>query len=188
MDIRTVWIKYQQLVTGIVYVVGPLLCIVYVNDSLFFLLPLVFGIFLIIRFFRGGALSTAFWYANKGNIDAAQRILSTFNPSRLSDQKRTYFYFAQAMVDEGLNRSTSAVENFRQALYEGLLHQDDQAYAHLQLAKFYHLHGNEPEASNHLRLANRAVDADVIKTQISEFEESLTIVKSEPKPTFLFSD
>lgn len=188
MDIRTFWVKYQQLITGIVYVVGPLMCIVYINDSLFFLLPLAFGIFLIVRFFRGGPLSTAFCYAKKGNIDAAQRILSTYDPSRLSDQKRTYFYFAQAMVDEGLNRSTSAVENFKQALYEGLLHQDDQAYAHLQLAKFYHLHGNETDALDYLRLANRAVDADVIKVQISEFEESLTVVRSEPKATFLFSE
>jgi len=188
MDIRTFWVKYQQLLTGLIYVLGPLLCIVYVNDSLFFLLPLAFGIFLIIRFFRGGPLSTAFCYAKSGNIDAAKRILSTFDPSRLSDQKRPYFYFAQAMVDEGLNRSTAAVENFKHALYEGLLHQDDQAYAHLQLAKFYHLHGNETDSLDHLRLANRAVDAAVIKAQISEFEESLTMLKSEPKRTFLFSE
>lgn len=188
MSIGTFWLKYQQLLAGILYVLGPLLCIVYVNDSLFFLIPIAFGIFWLIRFFRGGPLFNAFWYAKNGNIDAARMILSTYNCAKLSVQKRTYFHFAQAMVDEGLNRSTSAVDNFKQALYEGLLHRDDEAYAHLQLAKFYHLHGKEPDALDHLRLANRAVDADVIKTQISDFEETLTTVNSEPKPTFLFSE
>lgn len=188
MDIRTLWVKHQNLALGLALIIGSCLCIVFITDSLVLLAPIALGIFSIIRFFRGSPLANAFWYARNGNIDAAQRILSTYDPSKLSSLKRTYFYFAQAMIDERLERSSLAVENFKHALYEGFLHRDDQAYAHLQVAKSYYLKGQEAEATDHLRLANRSVESDVMKLQIQEFEGSISVLRSEPEPRFLFSE
>lgn len=180
--------RYRVLILGVIFILTTPVLIYLFGDSVFFLAPFLFGMCVIIGFFRFGNSMPAYVQARKGNIDIAEALLKAVKaPDSLSPLQRSYFYLAWALVDKSHQRLSASEQNFQRALYEGLLKPDEQAYAHFCLAQIYHLRGDESEMAERIRLARRAVESDRLKSEIDEFDESIRYIDSEPVPVRLFS-
>lgn len=126
-------------------------------------------------------------YAKKGNLNAARKIVSSIrDPERLPARKRSYYFFASAILRHEEGELSAAMEFYKEAFFEGLLHHDDDAYANLQLSRIFFAQGKDKEAMDSLKLASRLARHKRIQSEIEDFERSIALSSTERVPVSLF--
>jgi len=145
--------------------------------------------FLLVGYFRYGAVWLATRQLKRGKLPRAKRLLAeTPNPLWLGRPQRSQFYFVNGLIASRESRPDDAEENFLRALEIGMRSPKDTAVVHLHLASNCLEMGDRDGARNHMDKAtqlplNPALAPWVasLKSKINAHDTAMT--KSSPSPS-----
>jgi hypothetical protein len=170
--------KQQRIIVSIIAVIGGIFLIIIQNNPVGWLLVLM-AAFIMYGYFRYQPVALLVHHVSKGQLDQADSLLATIGDSTtLPADQRAYYDFALGWMDLRRGNGATAEQRFTQAIRQGLRTSNDNALAHILLARTYIQQGNLPQARSYIDKAKAFTHNQLVKAEIQSVEKELQAIQA----------
>jgi tetratricopeptide (TPR) repeat protein len=165
--------KQQRIIISIVAItIGIFL--VLIDDNPVGWLLILMAVFILYGYFRYQPVALLLHHVSKGQLDQADKLLAELkNSATLSPDQRAYYDLAVGWMNMRRGNGATAEQLFTQAIRHGLRTGNDNALAHILLARTYTQQGNLSLARSYLEKAKTFTHNPLVETEIQSLEKEL---------------
>lgn len=165
--------KQQRIIISIFAVVIGMFLLLFYNNLVGWLLILM-AVFIMYGYFRYQPVALLLHHVSKGQLEQADKLLAEIkNPATLPADQRAYYDLAVGWMNMRRANGATAEQLFTQAIRHGLRTSNDNALAHILLARTYTQQGNLSLAQSYLDKAKTFTYNSLVEAEIQSLEKEL---------------